>query len=428
MKKMQKYVVALVLAVMLGVGSIAQSALVTITSDKLDLDVGVLLQTLGFFEYLDDPYKNDTRIYLFQKAARIRMYGTYGKTEFEFQYATGGEVKDRDSNRVPFNSPLGLLDASVDMAICDSLKVKVGQFKVPYSRERLTDAGDIRNTDRSIQHLAFNVGRDVGVAVHGYAGNFAGALGVFTGGGIDHPVRSIPQEIQIPVIALRVGFNSGLDENIFKLGTVDFNNKETRYAVFVNGIYTRDSQVGHGRLITKRKYTDNSFLIDSNWNPYTSSTDYATLKQGGVDLSVLMPVGNSILALDAEVNGGSFSNNTGKITLAGGVVGAHLYTSEIFGLGVRAATILPDKKMANGSNLLFATNDDPIYEISPTMTFNFRKSGIMIKMDCAFGIDTPISTDAGFGVFNLMLQPDQTSDPVTRDETVTGKILLQFLF
>ena len=81
---------------------------------------------------------------------------------------------------------LGLLEASGDIGLGGPLRLRAGQFRVPYSRERLSNPGTLLFADRSINNLMFNVGRDVGAAVYGQRGDLVGTVGVFTGGGRSH--------------------------------------------------------------------------------------------------------------------------------------------------------------------------------------------------------------------------------------------------
>src|SRR6185369_1035899 len=92
---------------------------------------------------------------------------------------------------------------------------KVGQFKIPYSRERLNDSGTIPFADRSIMNLGFRMGRDVGGAIGSGTGPLVGVVGLFTGGGMDVPQRYLPEVLGVPLLVGRVGFNNGLDANAF---------------------------------------------------------------------------------------------------------------------------------------------------------------------------------------------------------------------
>ena len=64
--------------------------------------------------------------------------------------------------------------------------MRLGQFKVPFGREALTDDGSLLFTDRSINYFGSFLGRDVGFAGIVQKKGFMGTLGVFTGGGRDN--------------------------------------------------------------------------------------------------------------------------------------------------------------------------------------------------------------------------------------------------
>jgi phosphate-selective porin OprO/OprP len=146
---------------------------VEVKSETDTFNVDGRFQLLGTLEHLDDPYNDSDRLYLFLKQARLNFNGQVKQCEYALQLMFGGEeVPER-------NSVMSLLDAYVDVPISeDAFRVKIGQFKVPYSRERLFDSGDFLHVDRSINNAYFNLGRDVGVAAHGSAGQLTGAAGI----------------------------------------------------------------------------------------------------------------------------------------------------------------------------------------------------------------------------------------------------------
>ncbi len=65
--------------------------------------------------------------------------------------------------------------------------IKGGQFKVPFSRQRLNSSSSLQLVDRSIVNNEFNLDRDVGVDFHRelFGEKFEYHLGVFTGHGIN---------------------------------------------------------------------------------------------------------------------------------------------------------------------------------------------------------------------------------------------------
>lgn len=65
------------------------------------------------------------------------------------------------------NSAASILDLFANYRILSGLQIKVGQFKVPYSREFLALAWNLSFTDYSNQVNNFGLNRDIGVNLHG---------------------------------------------------------------------------------------------------------------------------------------------------------------------------------------------------------------------------------------------------------------------
>lgn len=406
----------------LGVFAPSASGVQVVKNEDVELNIGGLVQMYGFIEQMRDPYSNMPRLYLFQKINRMRISGSYQKVGFDLQLALGGEETVKN-----LNTALSLLDYSADIPLSSDLKIKVGQFKVPYSRERMADSADLNYADRSINTLAFNVGRDVGFALHGKKGNITGAVGLFTGGGIDVPIRNLPQKIGIPLLSLRAGINKNLDKDIFGFNRVDFNAQDCRYAAYINAIYTKDSKVGHSSALGY-KVNDKSLLVNSNWNPY--KTNDGVLQQAGADFSLQTPLGGSRLLVDAEINTGTYSSSLGSLNVSGGLVSGNIFFSPAVGIGLRYSVIIPDKNFAYTSTKLLKDNT-PIQEITPALTFNLKRN-IRIIFDAPIGIDIPVVQEKNNGTYNLMFQPDQasyvTSEGITRETTLAGRMILQFMF
>src|SRR5262249_32881446 len=148
------------------------------------------------------------------------------------------------------NSALGLLDFSFEVPILDrGTTFKVGQFLVPYSRERLTDDPTMNFGDRSPESLGFSWNRDYGFALSHYAGKFAGTAAVMTGGGRDVPQRYLPEKLGIPLVAVRVGYNDGVDKDIYHVSARDGDPGHGHKAAYLNALYSRDTQIGHSTVL-----------------------------------------------------------------------------------------------------------------------------------------------------------------------------------
>jgi hypothetical protein len=59
-----------------------------------------------------------------------------------------------------------LLDAYGNYVVAEGVQIRIGQFKVPYSRQWLTGAGQLQLMDRSIVTNVFTPGRDIGIMGH----------------------------------------------------------------------------------------------------------------------------------------------------------------------------------------------------------------------------------------------------------------------
>lgn len=83
---------------------------------------------------------------------------------------------------------VALLDYWAEWRFGDSpVRLRVGQWKKPFSRQFMTSSGDLDLVDRAPTDDAFGSGRDLGVALHdGYYSSprFEWALGLFNGTGI----------------------------------------------------------------------------------------------------------------------------------------------------------------------------------------------------------------------------------------------------
>src|SRR5207248_4700829 len=212
----------------------ARADVPVIKTEEAALYLGGMTQALGLGQQLSDPYRNDARMFLFLKTARVRANGNYDDFTFNAEAAMGGEETVVGSTGVS----LSLLDLSVNLPLrfWNKSYIKVGQFLVPYGRERLTYEANSQFIERSTQDMGFRVGRDVGATINLFPGDFTLIAGVFTGGGRDAPQRYLPENIGIPEMVVRAGIGE-VDDDPYALRN-DLDPKTTRTAFFVNGLYT----------------------------------------------------------------------------------------------------------------------------------------------------------------------------------------------
>lgn len=366
------------------------------------------LQTLGILQNLKDNFRDNTRIYLYLKQARLGGKATYKNIDFDLQLAFGGEEE------VKAPSPgvdLSLLDLSADIRLSKCLGIKVGQFKVPYGRENLTDEGYLQFTDLSVQYAGFKLGRDVGIALHSNSGTFTSTIGVFTAGGRDVPIRYIPIDLGFPMIVARIGLNDGLDENLFgvKQNLVE---STSGYAFFINALYTKDSKVGHSTALNV-KLGDKSLLVNPNWNPYIAKAPLgkSELWQIGADAAFRISGKEKGLSAEAEVNYGSFKNGYGSLLIAGARAQGAFYANP-FEIGFRYSFLRPDENfgVTNSTGTVFQIVDNKlIQEITAAVSYYLHGNRLKLTAEVPIGINVPVVTESNLGAYPLMQQQDQTT-------------------
>lgn len=380
-----------------------------INAQDATLNINGQLQLHGAIEHVDDPYKDDTRLFLFLRQARLSVNGTYKEAKYEIEWMLGGEeVPER-------NSVMSLLDGYFDTPLTETIRLKFGQYKVPYSRERLVDSGNAFNVNRSIGNNYFNIGRDVGISAYMDEGLFSGAVGLFTGGGINIPERYIPEDIGIPMFVARLGVNSGLDQDAFTPVGADNAVNNNGYAAYLNAMYNEDSRVGHSTPLNV-KYYDKSLMLNSDWNPYvTARGEKADYYQVGADVAWQGALSEeAALLLTAEANLSHFSNNQGNLESVGGLVSANVIMDD-WSFGVRYAVVDPDDDMVytktseTGPPTTYMITDQLIHEITPSVVYHMRERGIKIIAEVSYQLDVPVAVEKNNGVYNLMRQPDQVS-------------------
>ena len=426
-------VALVVVGLIVFVSSASALELKTADADGNTLNLDGTFQMLGVLEGNDDPYKDSDRLLLFMKQARLSLNGKYSGVDYELRLMFGGEEVPES------NTVMSLLDASANIPfIEDTFEIKLGQFKVPYGRERLFSSESMFNAERSIHNLFFNIGRDVGVAAHTTQGIFTGAVGVFTGGGINRPQRYIPEDLDLPMLVARVGINDGLDKDIFSPIDANRDMDAVNYAIYLNAMISGDSRVGHSTPVNIKK-VDKPLTLNPDWNPYVGAYgEKAELAQFGADAAVQLPVSENVaLLLSGEVNYSTFENEKGKLDHVGGVASANLIFSDWM-IGVRYAIVDPDDDLAytltdadTKEKTLFGITDKPIQEITPSVVYFLRKYNVKIVADVAIQLDTPVVFEAGNGVYNLMQQPDQVkyaAKKVELQDTYLAKMVVQYNF
>ncbi|HYX92858.1 MAG TPA: porin [Myxococcaceae bacterium] len=404
-------------------------------SENFGLDVGGRIQLIGLAQRVNDPIRDQTRMYMFIHQARLNLDGHFDGFKYLVTLGFAGE----DEARAP--SPgvsLGLLDMYVDVPIrpLGNTYLRVGQFKIPYSLERLEDPGTLAFSDRSIQNVAFRMGRDYGLALYSNVGVVKGAVGVFSGGGRDVPERFLPLVLGTPMLVARAGLDNGVFENAFAQKPAQ-SVQGPKAAAFINALYLKDSQIGHSTVLNVH-LGERSLLVNPNWNPYMAATPFSRgdFWEIGADVAGRLPAGSGAIVAEAEVNRGRYANDYGAVAANGGR--AQLgYEWKPIEATVRYAVIRPDQNMTSGGVAI--TGGKLINEITPALAYTYSRN-VRIVADLPVLVNVPVVTENNLGDYVLMDHPDQTSllktaagatapaGTVERKNVVSARLMFQGTF
>jgi hypothetical protein len=384
-------------------------------NDKADLTIGGRMQLAGYGEYVTDPARSNGRVYMFMKQARLNLHGQVEGVKYNTEWV--GAAEDINGS----NNGLTLLDYAFDLPLgkIESTWVKVGQFKVPYGREMINDEGQLQFVEHSANFNGFNLGRDYGLAVHTYHGMLAATGGIFAGGSRDVPLRFLPERLGVPMLVARVGYNDGLDKDVYTVAQNDLNAKRTTKAAYINGMYFKNSEVGHSTVLGSRT-SEKSWLMNTNWNPFINQgapvagnpATVSRLSKGdfyqiGGDLAARGPLGEGMTwNSEAQVDYGRFGNSYGDVEMFGARVQGGIAKKKVE-FAARYSILFPDQHFRNGSTALTGTK--PIHEVGPALTYYMRGHDIKIVTDAPVLINVPVFVERNIGTYVSTEQPDQAT-------------------
>jgi Phosphate-selective porin O and P len=413
----------------------AAPAMPLVQSENMTLNMHAYIQALGVIEDVPANVRNKDRVYLFLKEARLRFDGSIYGTPFDIMLAPGGE--DITPNT---NAALGLLDFSFNVPLIRDTSVKIGQFLVPYGRERLTDDSTMNFGERSVENLGFAWNRDYGAALSGNDGKLTGTLAVMSGGGRDVPQRFLPEVLGFPMIVGRLGYNDGIDKDIYHVSARDPDPGRVKSAAYVNGLYMKDSLIGHSTVINVRA-TDKNLLVDPNYNPFIAKAPFnlATIYQLGGDAAFRAPLRSAAFNAEAQIDYSHFNNKYGSLSLKGGRVQAGVARGKVE-MNLRYSVLFLDQRMAfvsNGVAIPIVKNKTPLQEITPSLTYHFRP-GVAAVLDLPYLINMLVFRENTIGSYVMSEQPDQVTvikpgttagtGTVTRNNVPEVRLMLQLGF
>ncbi|HEY9854628.1 MAG TPA: hypothetical protein V6D05_02735 [Stenomitos sp.] len=404
--------------------------------DAAKVTVGGRINMGGTAEMLgrEQSERSAGRVWVFQKQSRLTVSAKQGDTKFFSQLALGGE------DVYTSNVNLTLLDMYAHGPLTKNINWHIGQFRNPYGRELMSESGSLAFNSRSITENPFKMGRDVGAMLEVNAGPAKVLGGVMVGGGRDVPERYIPEILGIPQLTLRATIGDA-DSDPWTLSQHDnLDTLDVKQTLGVSALYTRDTLVGHGLVLTNKNTVDKNWLINPAYNPYLSKKDanghaiQGELWQGGVDYAVRAPFGGGTLSGEAEVLASGFHNVAGDLTLLGGRAQAQWNMNPVE-LALRYAVVVPDKNMAAtsaattgptvGKTTAVFPDAKPIQEITPALSYFVMGDKLKLTVDMPFYFDAPIVYEKGLGSYNLINQPDQTSYITTAGNSIERQFVYQ---
>ena len=375
--------------------------------------------------------------------------------KYDMQLSFGGESINGS------NTNMSLLDMVADIPVRpmgQNTILKIGQFRVPYSREGLTDEGYMDFTDPSIANAAAFQGRDYGLAIMDTFGNIRGTVGTFTGGGRNVPQRYLPETIGIPYIVARVGYDDGADVDIYHVVGTQQDMKHDSKAFYVNGIYMADTRIGHSTALGVHTIDDN-LLINPNYNPYLKFGD-TTASNGALCSAITCERGQLFfvgtdgvirhriddkhsLETEYEGNWGGYQNRFGVIHIASARAQVQ-YKSGKFEYGLRYAILSMDDNAgfiiggaaaaaqnpaystkvggsnASGAYIYNERMGTPIHEITPSVTYHFRNDHLKVVCSLPIYLNAPLWIDNADGTYVFA---DPTPSGATTLTTDQGSVL-----
>ncbi len=441
-----------------------------VSNDKLALDIWGRGQLIGVGEIVPETAHgaDHERVYEFLQEARMGFNGKYEDLfNYQIEFAYGGE---NQNTLQPMAGGYDLMDFVADVpvkALGENTIVKLGQFRVPYGREELTDEGYNDFANKSIAFYATNHGRDFGLAIMGTSdsGKWTGTLGTFPDGGRDIAPRYLPEELGVPELVFRAGYNDGVDKDIYHVMGTDRKLNRVTKAFFINGLFETDTRIGHSTALLSHS-VDSNLLEDTSYNPYIQRSNNnvgtcsaQTCERGmlwnvGADAVYRRPLGDGhAYELMGEANWGGYQNAAGVLHIAS-ALGQGDYQIGPWEISARYALLSMDSKAGYLSTTapgsapvspvpgvagLYDVNPGmgkPIHEITPSITYHFKGQAMKLVADMPIYLDCPVYIDHTDGTYVFADSTGLNEDSVDtaagntsyRRAVVEGRMMFQFQF
>ena len=153
--------------------SLASAGGFEIDSDEYSMRIGGLMQNRFVFESTGDR----SEAYFYIPRAQLSIIGE-----------TGGDISWKIKTEFG-NDSASLKDFYLDIGLGGNT-LRVGQYKLPYSRHQLTSDSQLEFVDRAATDREFGAGRDIGLEYYNHlrgTEGFEWAVGIFNGEGDNAP-------------------------------------------------------------------------------------------------------------------------------------------------------------------------------------------------------------------------------------------------
>lgn len=377
---------------------------------------GGFLRPDWVIQNVDDPYRDNIRIYHFLTRSRLFMKGAYEGIRYRVELGFTGPEAEIPVSRSGFWGMVQLLQdfyADVPFPGLKNVYVRVGQFKIPAGAEALTYSADMPFVERSIAQKFVGLLRDYGVALHAYpAEKISFALALQTGLGRSIPNRYLPEVFGFPFVTARIQYGSNAGHDLFRLKPA-LSGQDMEVRIGANATYYKDFLAGHSTALNVWN-KEKPILLQGGWNPYIGlrPLDPGTLLIAGGDVALGFPSGRNSLWLEGQATFGQYENDSGKVSVTA-VRAQATYSLPAIAFGLRYTLIQPSDLGAG------KIGDDLIHEITPMISFQIVKH-VRLILDGSILMDVPVAVEDGVGVYVLTDHPEEISMDMIERKTVTN--------
>jgi hypothetical protein len=262
---------------------------------------------------------------------------------------------------------LSVRDFFIDITKYSFIEPKLGQYKIPFTREYLTSSAALELVDRSYNHSFFNLGRDIGFSIHGepFEGRLQYAIGIFNGAG--KFTKRYEELDERPLFATRVVFSP--------LGALEKNVWKPKQGTFEDGF-----KVALGTAFVYTKYTISELenRADKSGLMKKAPQKDGELTQVTFDIALKSLLAGHGVSLEGDINAGRFNTSVTDIEAWGfRVQGGFFIIPKMFEIALRYAEVNVFK--GGGTK-------DRIYEITtgPSI-YILQDHRLKIQVDYSYG-------------------------------------------